>query len=81
MSLYMLSTSPEDQKSGVNNNNQINSVINEFITHAKEIGEHAWSEDASGRANGYFGAQVSSQNHNTIERAQKIVDLIRFNYW
>ena len=75
----------EFQKTGVNNNNQINSVINEFITHAKEIGEHAWSEDASGRASGYFGTQVSGQNHNTIEhvkeRAQKIVDLIRFNYW
>jgi len=71
----------EFQKTGVNNNNQINSVINEFITHAKDIGEHAWSEDASGRTNGYFGAQVSSQNQSTIERAQKIVDLIRFNYW
>ena len=71
----------EFQKTGVNNNNQINSVINEFITHAKEIGEHAWSEDASGRTNGYFGAQVSSQNQSTIKRAQKIVDLIRFNYW
>ncbi len=71
----------EFQKTGVNNNNQINSVISEFITHAKEIGEHAWIEDESGRANGYFGTQVSGQNQSTIERAQKIVDLIRFNYW
>lgn len=71
----------EFQITGVNNNNQINSVINEFITHAKEIGEHAWSEDASGRASGYFGTQVSDQNQSTIERAQKIVDLFRFNYW
>ena len=69
------------QKTGANNNNQINSVINEFITHAKKIGEHAWSEDESGRASGYFGTQVSCQNQSTIERAQKIVDLIRFNYW
>jgi len=71
----------EFQKAGVNNDNQINIVIDEFITHAKDIGEHAWSEDDSGGANGYFGTQVAGQNHNTIERAQKIVDLIRFNYW
>ena len=64
---------------------KINTVIDELKTQAKEIGEHAWREDEFGRASGYFGTQVSGQNHNTIEhvkeRAQKIVDLIRFNYW
>ena len=75
----------EFQKPGVNNDNKINTVIDELKTQAKEIGEHAWREDEFGRASGYFGTQVSGQNHNTIEhvkeRAQKIVDLIRFNYW
>jgi hypothetical protein len=71
----------EFQRNHVNNDNQINTVIDEFIANAKAIGEHAWSEDASGSANGYFGTQVPGQNHNTIERAKKIMDLIRFNYW
>ena len=71
----------EFQRTDVNNDNKINTVIDELITQAKKIGEHAWSEDDSGGANGYFGTQVAGQNHNTIERAQKIVDLIRFNYW
>ncbi|MCS7015691.1 MAG: hypothetical protein RMJ19_02245 [Gemmatales bacterium] len=48
---------------------------------AEHYGENAWYEAADGTSRGHFGQADPGPKHSWRERAQAILQAVRFNYW
>jgi hypothetical protein len=76
--LFELEMSPGSVRS-------LNQLSNHYLSlrgHlAKHFGAAAWSEDASGRPDGYFGRGDPGVGTSLPDRVRRVLEGVRFNYW